>query len=354
MTWAHLIEDKERRRAFEALEKLCSEVWGSPETTGEIPPLDQRFSVSVTKVRDVGFVPTVHVDREDSSAFQQARELLERYPFIERRLGGGDAQAAYPESKAKKHAVTGQLAPGAAISHGRYRFGTLGCIVEAEIDKIKCKCAVTAAHVVSLNSAVQIGDEIFCPGNGSVRYKKKGYKFGVLSEAIQLHPLNPAIRGEVDSAEDIAIESDVALVRIMDDRELRMPIANVVPDPADPENPEKKIKVTAAVREEDLGTFLIDDVYLFGAVSGFSQGVLTDIGINKKILRLPNRKNYMYIDLLGIAPPKGQAFSQPGDSGAMIYTKNGLLLGFLVGADNNMSFACIGARALGAFEARMT
>ena len=37
----------------------------------------------------------------------------------------------------------------------------------------------------------------------------------------------------------------------------------------------------------------------------------------------------------------------------MVYTEEGLLVGFLIGADNQISFACIGDRALKEYKARI-
>lgn len=352
MSWADLLEG-DRRQAFVALTKLSEQMWGSPETTGEVPPIDQRISVSITKDPKLGLIPCIHVDRIDSVAFEKAKGILEEFPFVTKRLGGGEAQSAYHSETRKlpKHATTGQLLPGAAISHGRYRFGTLGCIVEAKINDVIVKCAVTAAHVASLSREVELGESMYCPGKGSVRYLKRGDVFGKLAEAIDLYPLNPKIRGDVSDDDDVSIEADIALIEVTDERTRRLPTETLVPDPNEPNG--KPMKISAVLPEAQLGDVLDSPVYLFGAVSGFSTGTLTDIGINRKILKLPNRKNYAYHDLLAIAPGSDGAFSRPGDSGSIIYTNQGLCVGFLVGADDKISFACIGDRALAAFDARI-
>jgi hypothetical protein len=342
--------DGDQLEAYLELQRLLREVWGGVGTSGAIPPLEQRISLSITKVPKHGFVPCIHADREDSAAYRRAQEILATYPFVKKRLGGGEAQSAYPEPyKSPKHAITGKLMPGSAISHGRYPFGTLGCVVEAEIDDVKSLFVVTAAHVVALNDEAKVGDAIYCPGKRSVERILRRDVFGVLENTIDLYPLNPKSRGDYE--DDVSNDIDVALIRIRDDGPRRRPIETQAPHPRDPKD--KTIKITGVVPEDKLGDVLTDEVYLFGATSGFSIGLLTDVGITNKVLRLPDRLNYMYHDLLGIAAEDGKSFSQPGDSGAMIYTKDGLLLGFLIGADSNISFACIGERALNAYKARI-
>jgi hypothetical protein len=349
MSWVELLKGNQLR-AYRELEAVLKEVWDSSETTGAIPPLDQRISLSVTKVARYGFVPCVHVDREDSSAYRRAKEILGDYPFVLARLGGGEAQSAYPQdSKTTAHALSGQLLPGAAISHGRYPFGTLGCVVEAEVNRVKSLFAVTAAHVVNLNDEASLGDPIYCPGKGSVARIKKGDRFGTLEDSVDLYPLNPKSRGS--KVGDVSTDIDIALVRITDESTRRLPTETRVPNPKYPD--EKTIKITGVAEEAKLGELLTSPVFLYGAVSGFSAGKLTDIGITKKVLRLPDRLNYMYHDLMGVAPKDGSTFSRPGDSGGIIYTEEGLLVGFLIGADNNVSFACVGDRALKEFNARI-
>jgi hypothetical protein len=339
----------EGRQAYRKLQRLLGEVWGEIGTTGSIPPLEQRISLSITKVAKHGFVPCVHADRDDSAAFKSAQEILKVYPFVTKRLGGGEAQSAYPEpTKVPKHAISGKLVPGSAISHGRYPFGTLGCVVEAEFGKVTSRFVVTAAHVVALNDQAKVGDAIYCPGKRSVERIKRGDVFGELEDTVDLYPLNPKSRSGY--GDDVSIDIDVALIRITDDRPRRKPVGTLVPHPRDPEG--KTMRITSPVREDELGNVLTKEVYLFGAASGFSVGILTDIGITKKVLRLPDRLNYLYTDLLGIAGADG-AFSRPGDSGAIVYTEEGSLVGFLIGADNQISFACIGDRALKEYKARI-
>src|SRR5262249_32704576 len=157
-----------------------------------------------------GFVPCIHADREDSAAYQRAQDILVTYPFVKKRLGGGEAQSAYPEAyKIPKHAITGKLMPGSAISHGRYPLGTLGCVVEAEIGHVKSRFVVTAAHVVALNDHAKLDDPVYCPGKRSVERITRRDAFGILENTIDLYPLNPKSRGDYE--DDVSIDIDVAL-----------------------------------------------------------------------------------------------------------------------------------------------
>jgi hypothetical protein len=337
-------------KAYRKLEKLVRESWVSTSQRAA-PPLDQRISVSITKVPRLGFVPCIHVNRKDSVAFIRAQEILKEFSFVQARLGGGEAHSEHPRARPRldKRTTDGRLVPGAAISHGRFAYGTLGCIVEVEENQKKVLYAVTAAHVLNLTDSAKIGDEIYCPGKGSIPQIDKSGIFGYMRRATPLYPINPDIRDDVD---DIDIYFDIALVEITDKSEQRLPCESLVPNPRNPSR--STMKLTGAVQESDLGDWVTKEVYIIGARSGYRKGILTDVDISQKILRLPNRRNYLYRHLMGVVPVDGnEVFSQPGDSGAAVYTRNGLLLGFLIGADRNVSLLCIADRALKNYKARI-
>jgi len=63
-------------------------------------------------------------------------------------------------------------------------------------------------------------------------------------------------------------------------------------------------------------------------------------------LKLRNQKNYVYKELFAIRSSDSKSFSKGGDSGSIIYSADGMLLGSLVGADPVVSLGCIGERCI--------
>jgi hypothetical protein len=99
---------REQQRAYRELERLLDHVWGHAESSASVPPLDQRISLSITKTRQGGFVPCIHVDREDSRAFKKASEILANYPFVKIQLGGGEAPSTPCDDGAAFARIGGQ------------------------------------------------------------------------------------------------------------------------------------------------------------------------------------------------------------------------------------------------------
>jgi hypothetical protein len=71
-------------------------------------------------------------------------------------------------------------------------------------------------------------------------------------------------------------------------------------------------------------------------------------------LKLPNNMFYFYKELLAIkSTAKGKSFSRAGDSGAMVYTAAGHLVGFVIGADDEITLCCVAERSLNVMNAHL-
>jgi len=83
-------------------------------------------------------------------------------------------------------------------------------------------------------------------------------------------------------------------------------------------------------------------------------GKLVHHHIAQREIKLPNNKLYLYTEIFGVtSAAKGDQFSLPGDSGAPVYTEEGSLLGFVIGADDSTTLCCMAERSLGAMKAQL-
>lgn len=347
----------ERLEAYKQVQSVFDPIWRSTTDDWTIPRPEDRATFSLTRDANGEFAVAVHIDVSDGRVHRQVRDILERYPeCIVTEIGAGEAQAAYPnQTSFKPHALSERLQPGSTISHGSYRCGTVGCVVELSGEDDDYLCVLTAGHVIALSQNVQPGDSVYSPGRGSVSRLTRRHKIGELTDdIIEMYPLFD----RPDSAEDVAIDIDVAIARLTDTGLRRQPLRNLVPDPARFKHERWNddltyMPVTRCVPESEIHELLMTEVYMYGAVSGLRSGILTNAAYDKKIVKLPNNKNYLYKDLIAIKAKDNQPFSRSGDSGSMIYTGSGQMIGLLIGSDNVVSFACIGERALNQFKARL-
>lgn len=338
-------------KAFTEMDVILRSIWDANDDDWHLPGIDQRVTVSLTK-NDAGkYVPCLHVDKKDGWGHKQFAPIVEKYKSVVAKIDIGEAQAAYPQQEVvfQPHATSKKLEPGVSISHGRYRSGTVGCIVEVMEDGTPELCLVTAAHVVSLNNGSKMGDLIYSPGKGSVKRLLTEHRVGKLTgKSTELYPV--ASLGEENSAEDIAVDIDVALVKITDAGLTRAPMRTFVPDPTATSG---VIHISESVDEADIASYLLEEVNLFGAVSGHQKGTLTNIFMDRRVIKLPNQLNYIYKELLAVTPYGEIPYSKPGDSGSIIYSNDGKLVGFLIGADRYASYACLGDRCIKEFDARI-
>lgn len=351
--------DNTNRKALGEIKNQFGQLWDIGSEEWSLPDVARRLSWSLSKDENGKFVPSIRAAKADSWVLKRLTVIKEDYPSVQiAYTDGGEAQSAYVKQKFKKHAVSGKLKPGASISHGRYRSGTLGCVVEVAGEQKDEICLISAAHVVALSDFVEEGNKIYSPGKGSIERITTRENIGVLTDnIIPLFPINEA--DEDNPAEDIAIDIDVALIRLNERGSNKSPLRNFVPDPAkfDPRKIDidtlPQIHVNGCYKEDKMNKDIGLDVCMLGAVSGFRSGVLTDTLIDYMVVKLPNNKNYLYHDLFAVAPADTKPFSQDGDSGSMIYTADGKLVGFLVGGDDYVSFGCVGERVLSQFRARL-
>jgi hypothetical protein len=343
--------DKEGKTALDEVKATINPLWQPGRNSDWQPPeLDQRMTWALSKI-DSKYVVTILADQKDSIASNKAKELEAKYPGSIVWTSTGQAQSSYPGADCLSHATSREIRPGVSIGHGRFRAGTLGCLVKVrETNKAEYKGVVSAAHVIALNDSVEPEDLIYSPGKPDVgQALKRSDAIGRLQDTTDLFPVH-----KVDpAAQDIYHSIDIAIVNL-EKAPIQRPIPkyNEVPDPADPDK--RMIKVKSVIKEENLPMELNKNVYKFGRTTGFTEGQLVHVMIMHRQLKLPNNKLYLYKELFAVkSTKKGSSFSRAGDSGAMVYTANGHLVGFVVGADDEITLCCAAERSLNIMNASL-
>jgi hypothetical protein len=340
-----LLSDK-GKEALNSVKKVIEPLWEPGKGSNWRPPdVDRRLTWALSKKEDQ-LVISVLAEQEDSWATRQAKELEKLFPESVVWTTTGEAQSSYPDTGYAPHAVSREIRPGVSIGHGRFRAGTLGCLVNvpgAQRDKIGL---LTAAHVVALNESVSKGDRIYSPGKPEIGTLTHEDVIGRLDNFVDLMPIFDYSPGQ-----DIFQSIDIAFVRI-EDTDRKVPKWNEVPNPSDPDN--KSIRIRSVVSEKDMPNFLNQKVYKFGRTTGFTVGKLVHHHIAQREIKLPNNKLYLYTEIFGVtAAASGDKFSRPGDSGAAVYTEEGGLLGFVIGADDSTTLCCMAERSLAAMKAQL-
>jgi hypothetical protein len=354
--------DDDGKKALLEVREAIDPLWDYEGVQDWNPPdQDHRLTYSLSKAKD-RFVLRVHFENADSWAARKAEELSSSHSnHILVATAGGAAYASYPSESEEiaPHVQKRAIGPGYSVGHGRYRAGTISALVRiygATYDETGC---LTAAHVVALNHrTVNNQDPIYSPGKPEVgEALTRRHRIGRLRDFVDLYD-------ELSEDMNVFAESDVALVDLqeVDIADRIVPQINMVPDPKKIGNrtkidlsldrwlmPLKKVAI-----ENQLAHLIDKPVYKFGRTSGFTSGILRDVGLRAKRLRLPNQRYYLYTGLLAVESSDiNKSFSRPGDSGAPLYTKDGTLVGIVLGADTEYTFACAAWRCLEAMQVRL-
>lgn len=333
------------KEALNSVRRVIDPLWEPGKGDWRPPDEDRALTWALSKKEDQ-FVISILAEQEDSWATRQAKELEKLFPESVVWTTTGEAQSTYPDTGYAPHAVSRQIRPGVSIGHGRFRAGTLGCLVKVAGDESDTIGVLTAAHVVALNESVKEEDKIYSPGKPEIgKALVNDDVIGRLDNYVELIPII-----KYEPGQDIFQSIDIAFVRIETKR--KIPKWNEVPNPSDPEN--KSIRIRSVVPEDEMPNFINQKVYKFGRTTGFTVGKLVHHHIAQREIKLPNNKLYLYTEIFAVAAAaSGEPFSRPGDSGAAVYTEEGSLLGFVIGADDSTTLCCMAERSLAAMKAQL-
>jgi hypothetical protein len=283
---------------------------------------DRRLSWGIGR-RDGSFTMALLVEKEDSWALNKARELKEEEKTHVEVTVVGQAHSSRPEKVAEVEREA-RLRPGLSISHFSGFAGSLGCLVSRD-DYLG---VLGASHVLGMNNTASEGDPILHPGNPDGPAVAENKLGTLVSYRLLVHYQSTLAKVT------IANTADAALVRILD--EDRCPTVNWVPNPKDPE--ERRISIKGIVSAEQLFEHLGAPMYKLGRTSGFTRGTLEYSNVQRYPIRLPDGKVYIYEDIACIKTTEGSSFSEPGDSGSLVYTEEGLGIGLVIGGSNQYTF----------------
>jgi hypothetical protein len=266
----------------------------------------------------------IYLEKAEGPAYNDALALQQQEPKRVTIEVLGFAQSVWPtQTNSTRAAVTNGLAPGSSIAHMYGYAGSLGAFVNFKYrrGKYMYRGCTSAAHVLFVNKEAEKGDPVISPGrpDGVGDIADKIGKLGrcaILAHYSQQNDPNAVLN-----------TVDLATVELDDDVE--SPETNYVRDPT---NPNALMPITGVLGSDNLIGHLSRPVYMVGRTSGFSEGILDAVGLATYPIELPNRKKYLYGELNVVKPKSSKkAFSAAGDSGALIYTADGMAAGFLVG-----------------------
>lgn len=269
---------------------------------------------------------TILLEKEDGSAAAQVEKLKGTLKDTVDVVTLGSPSSHRPQSDSEAPgALIETWRPGRSMGHVRGAAGTLGVFVTFEMRKdghiVRVKGFTAAAHVLTLTTSAKKGDTILSPGYPDVERDPGEYGAGVLQRWCEL------VHHSADHETAINL-TDIAYIEM---REVaQFPTENAVPDPTVPDVKMIRLKGVASKADVDRLEQGVD-VFMVGRTSGFRRGRLR-VSAGPTAVNLLDRKTYIYGNLYVVAAyDDRQGFSEHGDSGAPVYSSDGILLGFIVG-----------------------
>jgi hypothetical protein len=294
-----------------------------------LEPPGNRLGIGM-KLLDGRQVLAIYLEKGEGSAYNEALALQEKEPEKVVVEVVGFAQVGTPQSITKISSQPG-LRPGASVGHIHSWAGTLGAFVQFKYKDKKAlfKGFTSAAHVLGCNNKAEKGEHVISPGRPDIVQPTPDDKIGKLAKFAYLTHYS-----EQNDPNAIINKADIAIVEL--DDETICPTKNLVPNPSDPRT---TIPIKGVLKYDDLIAHLNQPVYMVGRSSGFSEGILDGVSIAAFPIKLPDARKYLYGELNVVKPrSEDRRFSEAGDSGALVYTADGMAAGFLVAGSPSRSF----------------
>jgi hypothetical protein len=307
----------------------------------QIPRLtsvDRRIGMGITR-NDGKIALALLVEKSESLAERKAEALTQVGERV-RVLVVGSAHSSAVDKPVEQN--FGRHA-GTSIGHIRGNPGSVGCMVTVKSGHRDFLCLTSAAHVLSMLNQAEPGDPIILPGYPDGPNVLENRIGSLLNYTFLNH------YADTQDWANVLNGPDVAIVKLANAQE--WPDTTLVPSPDDP-GKLKRVHEVVGQRGEALD-YIGKTVFKIGRTTGMTRGIVEAIGIEQTAIRLPNKRLYMYRDLIAIKGCEGKPFSEPGDSGALVYTQDFRALGFVVGGSDSFSFACSAARCLNDMKAKL-
>ena len=287
---------------------------------------DRRLSWGIAR-RQSAQVVRLLVERDNSKAMAEADSLAREFPkFVDTRVIGR-AQSAKPEAARRTFLAEG-LYSGASIGHYRGTPGSIGALVKSRHKKEDWLGVTSAAHVLGRGNQSQKGEQVLAPGPPDGPRTTDAVcghleRYNLLTHFSQSSP-----------GDNYLCCADLAVVRIAEECEHERPGFTSVVDPATRVN---GVRLRGSLSQGDAIGRIDEFVYKVGRTSDLTRGRLDLVGVQRQAIQLPDGRVYLYSDVLVVRGTDGE-FSQPGDSGALVYTHDFHALGFVIGGAGDLTF----------------
>ena len=324
--------------AYELLSKLRDrQPLSESKKFDQIERIDRRMSPGIAK-RDGKYVMALLVEKAESWVIEKAKEYQNQNPQTVIVEVTGKAYSSIPIGKIKS-SPQAKLVPGISIGHFRGSAGTLGGFVRISSKKEMWTGIIGSSHVLSMINSGQKGEDIIQPGwpDGPRVFDNR---IGTLENYTYL--VHYQQKGDALNTEDIAVIRPLA--------EDRLPISNLVTNPKDQK---KKINLKGCLPSKELFKQLGESVYKVGRSSGFTEGILDVTNVPQYSVQLPNGRLYIFSDVAAVKNISRRPFSEPGDSGSIVYTSEGKAIGTVLGASSTHSFVVPLSTSLEAVKAEL-
>lgn len=267
------------------------------------------------------------VEREDGRALAEAEGLVTLFPNLAETAVVGRAHSTRPTAD-RCDPMSKGLLPGASIGNFRGYPGSIGAVVRPRGGRGDWIGVTSASHVLGRANLANRGDEILAPGHPDGPRSKIAI-CGRLHDYTLLTHFSRSVLGD-----NYLCCSDLAVVRLDEECEHEKPKRTLV---VDPKNPDKRVPLKGTLSVADSIDHIGAFVTKVGRTSDVTHGTLDLVGLQRQAIQLPDGRIYLYSDVLAIQGTDGD-FSQPGDSGALVYTDSMLALGFVIGGVGNITF----------------
>jgi hypothetical protein len=287
---------------------------------------DNRISWGIAR-RDGKFILVILTEKEDSRSQSEARAIAQSYPSLVETKVIGRAYSVNPRGGARKTLVS-PLNPGSSIGHIQGFPGTIGCIARSRRGSEDWLGVTSAAHVLSITNTAERDDTIIAPGHPDGP-KNSANRCGSLARFIYLTHYSEKLTGA-----NLLCCADVALVRIDQGYEGERPDVTWVIDP----QTEQPMRVQGIIGKDEIFDYTGKTVYKVGRTTDLTEGILDLVRLQRQAIQLPDGRLYLYTDVMTVEKTGPQAFSEPGDSGALVYMADGRAIGFVIGGTEQTSF----------------
>lgn len=289
-------------------------------------PVTSSFTLANVGEIEQGQPLVALLESEQTQESQAYRDFVSSLDFVPEVHVIGRAHAINPSGSLRAVKQITENRPGRAVSYMYGQAGTLGLYVR-DIANFNLIGFCSASHVLFWDEEKTKPDApILSPAPPPERLRSARSTYGRFMDGRILVPYTRA-----DAADVRFNSADIAWARLENPGDA--PDGNYVPDP---QNPERLVRLQGVLLPEEIKLRVFErrkkpfKVFKIGRTSSFTAGLMfACFGTPKSIESRSN--SYLYDDYCVVeAAPPFKRFSENGDSGAVVYTEDLMVVGFVV------------------------